>query len=153
MKPIPLLLLAIGAATSSATAGEYTLHSFKKLHLDNYYWSEGANFGDLNRDGRPDAISGPYWWAAPDFTKRREIYPPTTTFKVKKDDNTEETLPGFEGAFGKKNAYSTDNFFSFVHDFNADGWADLLTYGLPGTPAFLYRIRGARAALGTAPSF
>ncbi|MCI0537531.1 MAG: VCBS repeat-containing protein [Verrucomicrobiales bacterium] len=138
MKSSPLLLFAMGSATLSATAADYTLHSFKKFHLDKYYWSEGANFGDLNQDGRPDAISGPYWWEAPDFTRRHEIYPPRTTFKVKQDDGTEATLPGFEGGLGKKNAYSTDNFFTFVHDFNGDRWEDVLTYGLPGTPAYVY---------------
>jgi hypothetical protein len=138
MKLIPLLLLGFAAELFSLSASDYTIHSFKKVHLDKYYWSEGANFGDLNRDGRFDAISGPYWWEGPDFAKRHEIYPAKTTFKVAKADGAEEVLPGFEGAFGKKNAYSSDNFFSFVHDFNQDGWNDVLTYGLPGTPAYLY---------------
>lgn len=124
--------------TARAAEPEPVIHSFKKLHLDRYYWSEGANFGDLNRDGRPDAISGPYWWEAPDFTRRHVIYPATNTFKIKGLDGAETSLPGFEGAMGRKNAYSTDNFFSFVQDFNADGWNDVLTYGLPGTPAFVY---------------
>jgi hypothetical protein len=138
MKPIPAVLFALAVAAINANASEHVLHSFKKVHLEKYYWSEGANFGDLNRDGRTDAISGPYWWEGPDFTKRHEIYPPATVFKLKQDDGTEATFPGFEGAFGKKNAYSNDNFFSFVHDFNQDGWNDVLTYGLPGTPAYLY---------------
>lgn len=140
MKPLSLMLsiLCACAMSSPAAPTDYSLHTFKKLHLDHYYWSEGANFGDLNRDGHPDAISGPYWWEAPDFSKRHEIYPPTTTFKVERDNGTKETLPGYEGAFGKKNAYSSDNFFSFVHDLNGDGWNDVVTYGLPGTPAYLY---------------
>ena len=138
MQRVPLLLASLCSLTLATSAAERTLHSFKKRVLDKYYWSEGAIFGDLNRDGRPDAVSGPYWWEAPDFSKRHELYPPTTTFTIKKPDGTEEKLPGFEGALGKKNAYSTDNFFSFVHDFNGDGWNDVLTYGLPGTPAFLY---------------
>ena len=137
MKP-PLALAFAFCSVIPAFAADFTLHSFKKLHLEKYYWSEGANFGDLNRDGRADAISGPYWWEAPDFTKRHEIYPPKTTFKIKKADGSEESLPGFEGVFGKKNAYSGNNFFSFVHDFDADGWPDVLTYGLPGTPAYVY---------------
>ncbi len=115
-----------------------TLQEFTKQPLDTYYWSEGANFGDLNKDGKPDAISGPYWWEGPEFVRRHELYPPTTTFVLKKADGTEEKVPGFEGARGRKNAYSNDNFFSFVFDFNRDGWNDVLTYGLPGTPAFLY---------------
>ena len=107
------------------------VHTFKKLHLDKYYWSEGANFGDLNKDGFKDAVSGPYWWEGPDFTKRHEIYEPKTTFALKKDDGTEEHIPGFEGALGKKNAYSTDNFFSFVYDLNRDGYLSSYELGRP----------------------
>ena len=89
-------------------------------------------------DGQTDVVSGPYWWEGPDFTKRHELYSPQTTFKLKEGDGTEKVLPGFEGGFGKKNAYSTDNFFAFVHDVDGDGWNDVLTYGLPHTPAYLY---------------
>ncbi len=138
MIPMRVLLSAAFAVTLPVTSAEHTLHTFKKLHLDEFYWSEGANFGDLNRDGSPDAISGPYWWEAPAFTKRHELYSPVTTFVLKKADGSEEKVAGFEGAKGKKNAYSGDNFFSFVYDFNQDGWNDVLTYGLPGTPAYLY---------------
>ena len=138
MKSDSLLLLSLCFAAGSAAAADHTIHSFKKIHLDKYYWSEGANFGDLNRDGKADAISGPYWWEAPDFKKRHEIYAPKTTFALKKEDGSEERIPGFEGALGRRNAYSNDNFFTFAYDFNGDGWNDVLTYGLPGTPAYLY---------------
>jgi hypothetical protein len=138
MTPNKLLRAVLPLCAVSAGAAEPALTTFKKLHLEKYYWSEGAAFGDLNRDGKPDAVSGPYWWEGPDFTKRHELYAPKTTFKVKEADGTETTLPGFEGGFGKKNAYSTDNFFAFVHDFDGDGWNDVLTYGLPHTPAYLY---------------
>lgn len=138
MTPLPLLCVAVPVFAVSAGAAEFTLQTFKKQQLEKFYWSEGAAFGDLNRDGKPDAISGPYWWEGPDFTKRHELYAPKTTFKVKNEDGTEQTWPGFEGGLGKKNAYSTDNFFVFVHDFDGDGWNDVLTYGLPHTPAYLY---------------
>lgn len=128
----------LSLASIAALGAEHTLHSFTKKHLDKFYWSEGATFGDLNRDGYPDAISGPWWYEAPDFGTRRQIYPTTTTFVLKKEDGSEERIPGFEGALGKKNAYSNDNFFAFVHDFDGDGWNDILTYGLPGTPAYVY---------------
>ena len=138
MKRNSLLVLGVCAVAFGAQAADHTLHTFKKLHLDKYYWSEGANFGDLNRDGLADAISGPYWWEAPAFEKRHEIYPATTTFVLKGENGKEERIPGFEGAMGKKNAYSTDNFFAFTYDFNGDSWNDVLTYGLPGTPAYVY---------------
>lgn len=133
-----MLVLGLGVLAVSASGAERTLLTFQRLHLDRYYWSEGAAFGDLNRDGTMDAISGPYWWEGPGFTQRHELYPAVTTFTLMKADGTEEKVPGFEGALGKKNAYSSDNFFSFVYDFDRDGWNDVLTYGLPGTPAFLY---------------
>ncbi len=132
--PLAVASLVIG----SLGAADFTLHSFKKQHLEEFYWSEGAALGDLNRDGKPDAVFGPYWWEGPEFTRRHEIYAPRTTFKLKEVDGTEKSLPGFEGGFGRKNAYSTDNFFAFVHDFDGDGWNDVLTYGLPHTPAYLY---------------
>jgi hypothetical protein len=67
---------------------------------------------------------------------------------LKKDDGTEATLPGFEGVFGKQNAYSTDNFFSFVYDFNGDGWNDVLTYGLPGTPPIFTSTHRVKNSIG-----
>jgi hypothetical protein len=138
MKSAPVCLVLASLFCSSIGAAEPTLHSFKKLPLEKYYWSEGAAFGDLNKDGKPDAVAGPYWFEGPEFTKRHEIYAPAKTFTVKQDDGTEQILPGFEGRFGRKNAYSTDNFFAFTYDFDSDGWNDVLTYGLPGTPAYLY---------------
>jgi putative membrane-bound dehydrogenase-like protein len=121
-----------------ATAADHTLHSFKKQPLEKYYWSEGAALGDLNRDGHPDAVSGPYWWEGPNFTKRHEIYPATKTTRTKNLAGQEVEFPGYEGHFGGKNAYSTDNFFAFIHDLTGDGWNDVLTFGLPNTPAYLY---------------
>jgi hypothetical protein len=45
---------------------------------------------------------------------------------------TSVTIPGFEGGLGKENKYS-NNFFAWIHDFNADGWKDILIVGFPGT--------------------
>ncbi len=35
------------------------------------------------------------------------------------------------------NGYA-DNFFSWVYDFNGDGWNDVFVVGFPGTPAYVY---------------
>jgi putative membrane-bound dehydrogenase-like protein len=117
MNPIrfPHLLLAVTAlaAASSARAEDYTLHRFSKLQLSATFYAEGACFGDLNRDGKADAVAGPFWYEGPSFEKRRELYPPKP----------------YDPA-----GYS-DNFFAFVHDFNADGWLDVLVYGFPGKDA------------------
>ncbi|HKQ39045.1 MAG TPA: VCBS repeat-containing protein [Verrucomicrobiae bacterium] len=117
-----------------ASAEDHFIHSFKKIQLSDQFWAEGATFGDFNHDGKGDVVAGPYWWEGPDFKKRHEYYPATQTFKRKKQDGTEETIPGFEGALGVNNTYS-DNFFAFTQDFNKDGWDDILIYGFPGKDA------------------
>lgn len=129
-----ILFLLVGLAVTGATtsrAGDHTLHSFKKTQLTDKFWGEGATFGDLNRDGKLDIVSGPFWYQGPDFALRREFYPATATFKRKQPDGSEQTIEGFEGALGVENKYS-DNFFAFVHDFNRDGWNDILIIGFPG---------------------
>ena len=67
-------------------------------------------------DGVPDVVYGPYWFAGPDYREKREIYPA-------KAQNRERYA---------------DCFFSWVFDFNNDGWGDVLTAGFPGTPALVY---------------
>lgn len=131
---VPALLLAGVCAVS---ARDYSLHSFKKTQLTDKFWCEGATFGDLNRDGKPDIISGPYWYEGPDFTNRHEFYPASATFQRKKEDGSTETVAGFEGALGTENKYS-DNFFAFVYDFNKDGWNDILIIGFPGETTAWY---------------
>jgi len=130
-----LALFASGAITGNAA--DYSLHSFKKIQLTDKFWGEGASFGDFNKDGKQDIVSGPYWWEGPDFKNRREYYPATKTFKLKKGEGAEETVEGFEGALGKNNTYS-DNFFAFSHDFNKDGWDDILILGFPGADSSWY---------------
>lgn len=103
-----------------AFAQEFKLHTFERKQLTNQYYSEGANAGDINGDGKPDIVSGPYWYEGPDFTKKHEIYPA-------KPQNRE----GY-----------ADNFFCWVYDFNGDGRNDVLVVGFPGTPAYVYENPG-----------
>ena len=131
------LLCGLLCAAVVASADDYTVHTFKKIQLSDQFWSEGANFGDFNKDGQMDVVSGPYWWAGPDFKQRHEYYPATTTFDLKLGPMTKVKVPGFQGLLGKENAYS-DNFFAFTHDFNKDGWVDILIYGFPGKDASWY---------------
>ncbi|MBI5760737.1 MAG: FG-GAP repeat protein, partial [Planctomycetales bacterium] len=104
------------AVGSTGQAQDYVLHSFERQQLTDVYFSEGANFGDLNRDGKLDAIHGPYWWQGPEFKVRREIFPPVPQ---------------------NRDRYS-NNFFTWVYDFTGDGWNDCVSVGLPGSPAVLY---------------
>ncbi len=131
---IPLLPAFLLFVATTLHAAEFTLHQFNKQQLDGHFWSEGASFGDFNRDGKMDLVAGPFWYEGPAFKTRHEYYSATQSFKRLGADGKEETIPGFEGALGTKNTYS-DNFFAFVRDFNGDGWSDILIYGFPGKDA------------------
>ncbi len=133
-----ILTLAVSvAAVCSVGAAEKSLISFKKTQLTDQFWSEGAAWGDFNKDGKKDIVYGPYWWAGPDFKVRHEYYPAKQTFQLKLGPMTTVTVPGFQGGLGKENAYA-DNFFAFSRDFNGDGWDDILILGFPGEASFWY---------------
>lgn len=110
------LLLGWTLCQRDSLAEDFQVHRFERQQLTDVYFSEGANFGDLNRDGKPDVVHGPYWWEGPEFKTRHEIYPP-------KPQN--------------RDGYST-NFFTWVYDYTGDGWNDLVSVGLPGSAAVLY---------------
>lgn len=118
-------LVLLGAlalpATGRARAEDYAIHSFESHQLSNEYYSEGIGVGDLDGDGHADVVYGPCWFAGPDFEAKHEIYPP------KPQD---------------REGYA-DHFFAWVHDFDGDGWNDVLTAGFPGTPGFVYENPGA----------
>ena len=128
---IPAAVL-IGAALTTASAQEYLIHKFERKQLSDEFWSEGANFGDFNKDGQNDIVSGPYWWAGPTFEKKHEYYAPTQTFKRKTEDGAEAQAHGYD-----PHGYSK-NFFAFTHDFNKDGWTDILILGFPGEESSWY---------------
>ncbi|MDF1858706.1 MAG: FG-GAP-like repeat-containing protein [Verrucomicrobiales bacterium] len=106
------LLATLPLVISTVAADQW-----KTTSLLSDFYAEGAGVGDLNGDGKVDITYGPFWFAGPDFQKQ-------TRFA--------DGEP-FDGGSG----YS-DNFFSFVRDFNADGKNDILVFGFPGKSARLY---------------
>ncbi|MST01015.1 MAG: VCBS repeat-containing protein, partial [Pedosphaera sp.] len=125
-----ILLFAALVCAAFAAQAQTTPHSWKKIQLSTEFWSEGAHIGDFNKDGKMDVASGPYWYAGPEFKSKHEIYPATRRSKSTKNGQPVE-FAGFKGALGNENEYS-DNFISYTHDFNGDGWMDYLVIGFPG---------------------
>ncbi len=111
-----LIITSIFVQTTLSVAEEKVTHTFKRQQLSKTFYSEGATFGDINRDGKMDIVSGPYWYAGPDFWTKHAFYPPKS-FDIQR--------------------YS-DNFFAYTHDFNKDGWTDILVIGFPGKEAFWF---------------
>ena len=103
-----------GAGGSGGSSGAAPVTSFRRIQLSETFYAEGASFGDFDKDGKNDVVAGPYWYAAPDFTQKHEIYTPKP----------------FDPSI-----YS-DNFFAFPFDFNHDGWLDVLFVGFPGQAAY-----------------
>ena len=137
MKHLILAGLGTLALSCGVSAQSHTLHSFEKLQLTDRFWSEGATFGDFNKDGNQDAASGPYWWEGPAFTHRHTFYSDKRGWEKQHADGSAQIIQGYEGALGTKNSYS-ENFVAFSHDFNADGWDDILVLGFPGKESSWY---------------
>lgn len=110
-----LLVLALTLSAASLASGE-SLISWKRVQLTDRFFAEGAHVADINKDGHMDIISGPFWYAGPDWQTKHAIY-----------ESKEFNIVGY-----------SDNFFCYPHDFNADGWLDILVLGFPGKEARLY---------------
>lgn len=105
-----LLLISIAICLVPLVTFAAEPPAFEKLTLADQFYTEGAFYGDFNRDGKLDVVIGPFWYAGPDFQQIHEVRPPKT--------------------FDPK-GYS-NNFLTFTADFNGDGWCDVFYIDTPG---------------------
>jgi hypothetical protein len=92
--------------------------AFSRRVLSRDYTCDGINAGDFNRDGTLDVVAGPYWYEGPAFERRYEFFAATLQDGVKGQSNS---------------------MYSYVYDFNQDGWLDVLVLGrVHMHPAYCY---------------
>lgn len=140
MKHTALLfpVLAITALAENSTPPPPLTGEWSRQELTPQFWAEGACVADVNKDGKNDVLCGPFWYEGPDFAKRHVIYDMGSKgYDRKKEDGTTEKMPGFAGVPSGRNEYS-NNFISYAHDFNGDGWMDYLVIGFPGAETFWF---------------
>lgn len=108
------VMMALAGAGYAQTAGSKV--QFKKHHLWDEFYTEGATVADVNKDGKLDILAGARWFEAPDW-KAHDIW------KHKK--------------FYYTKGYS-DSFLNFATDVNEDGWVDLISFDFPGKEVYWF---------------
>ena len=53
---------------------EQVSRRFRIQALNEFYYSWGPSVADMNKDGVPDIVAGPYYYLGPDYAVAREIY-------------------------------------------------------------------------------
>jgi hypothetical protein len=78
---------------------------FRIQRINDFYYGWSATVADVNHDGIPDIISGPFYYLGPDYKVSYEI------FLSKTSDVTSQLTP---------------NMVNYAYDWTGDGWPDLL---------------------------
>ena len=84
---------------------EQVASHFRMQRISDFYYAWCATAADINHDGIPDVVAGPFYYPGPDYTTRREF------------TSAQAFNPSTEYAAGM---------IDFAHDFTGDGWPDIL---------------------------
>ena len=79
---------------------------YKMLRLSNFNYTWSTAVADINRDGHPDIVAGPWYFLGPDFTVSREI--------------------ALSQTWNPSNAYPNNLWVQHAFDWTGDGWPDVL---------------------------
>ena len=115
-----LILSAMLSFCGPTDCREIRAGQWRRIVLDERFYSEGADAADIDGDGKIDIVSGPWWYEGPDY-RTRHRYTNSGPFSIK--------------------GYS-DHFFSFCHDIDRDGDTDILSIPIPGAPGWWYENPG-----------
>jgi hypothetical protein len=89
--------------------------NFRMQRISDFYYGWCAAAADINHDGIPDVIAGPFYYLGPDYTERREFTAART--------------------YNPSNQFS-QGMVNFAYDFTGDGWPDMLV--VDQRPIYLY---------------
>jgi hypothetical protein len=106
--------------------------AFAKRTLTKDFLAEGCTAADFNRDGHVDIAAGRFIWLGPDFAQR-------VAYTPERDNRDGITKTPYRADTG----YS-DYFEQFAHDFDGDGWTDILVYAAPGEAASVFVNPGTK---------
>jgi hypothetical protein len=120
-----LILLAVAGCASTHHTGAKGDLQWKRRQLFAGP-TESGTVADLNRDGKPDIVYGPYWLAAPDFVPRAyRSNPPAKDYLRANSDH--------------------------VYDLDRDGWPDIISGGWEEDGIYWFKNPGQSAFERKAP--
>jgi hypothetical protein len=89
--------------------------NFRMQRISDFYYAWCAAAADINHDGIPDVVAGPFYYLGPDYTEKHEF----TTART----------------YNPSNQFS-QGMVNFAYDFTGDGWPDVLM--VDQRPIYLY---------------